>query len=335
MNGEMSTTKESVIWEERNSIEPKKKLENNGESDVCGIITDINEESEKKTLKDITEIRVPGIYKIINKVNGKYYVGSSKNIKYRWNKHIKMLNDNDHSNQHLQNAWNKYGKESFIFKMIEKTTKENTLIIEQNYLDIAKLEPNQTYNMCFDVFAVMKGRKHSPKSLQKLKERWMKFIHPMKGKHHSTESKKLMSLSCRDMFGKNNPMYGKQSAMKGKHHSTESKIKMSKNNCRFWLNKTMSEETKQKMRNSNSKPRLGKHHTDEAKQKLSISRRDKTIYHFKNKNTNESFYGISYDFSKKFNLIPLSVRSLILKRMKTLYGWYVNEKAESVPTSQN
>ncbi len=326
MNGEMSTTKENVIWEEKNLTELQKKLENNGKSDECGITTNTNELKENVLLKDIIETRNPGIYKIINKINGKYYVGSSKNIKYRWNRHIKKLNNNIHINPHLQNAWNKYGKESFVFKIIEKTTKENTLIIEQKYLDIAKLEPNKTYNICFDVFASMKGRKHSQKSLQKLKERWIRFTHPMKGKRHSIEAKRLMSLNHSNTSGKNNPMYGKPSAMKGKSHSIESKIKMSKNNCRFWLNKKFSEETKQKMRNSSPRERLGKHHTKEAKQKLSISHRDKTIYHFKNKNTNEIFSGISYDFSKKFNLIPLSVRKLVCGKMKTLYGWFIDEQ---------
>ena len=51
-----------------------------------------------------------GVYKIVNTVNGKIYIGSSKNIDRRWNEHIRVLELNAHNNQHLQNAWNKYGK---------------------------------------------------------------------------------------------------------------------------------------------------------------------------------------------------------------------------------
>lgn len=61
-----------------------------------------------------------GIYKITNKINGKYYVGSSSYINQRWSTHRKLLNKNKHYNPHLQNAWEKYGKESFDFIVIEE-----------------------------------------------------------------------------------------------------------------------------------------------------------------------------------------------------------------------
>ena len=55
-----------------------------------------------------------GIYKIINKVNGKYYVGSSLNINKRWSVHKSALSKNKHHNDHLQNAWNKVDDEITI-----------------------------------------------------------------------------------------------------------------------------------------------------------------------------------------------------------------------------
>lgn len=60
-----------------------------------------------------------GIYKIENTINSKVYVGSSNNIKVRWRKHKALLRHNKHPNQHLQNAWNKYGEDMFIFSVIE------------------------------------------------------------------------------------------------------------------------------------------------------------------------------------------------------------------------
>lgn len=53
MNSKMSTTKENVIWEEKNLIELMKRLGNSGELDECGIITDTKEKLEKKILNDI------------------------------------------------------------------------------------------------------------------------------------------------------------------------------------------------------------------------------------------------------------------------------------------
>lgn len=65
-----------------------------------------------------------GIYKIENKINGKVYIGLSKHIKQRWWEHKNSLNKNKHPNLHLQAAWNKYGKDNFNFKILEKCKKE-------------------------------------------------------------------------------------------------------------------------------------------------------------------------------------------------------------------
>lgn len=56
-----------------------------------------------------------GIYIIQNKINGKRYVGSAKNLRKRTNKHLENLRNNCHENDYLQNAWNLYGGENFDF----------------------------------------------------------------------------------------------------------------------------------------------------------------------------------------------------------------------------
>lgn len=77
-----------------------------------------------------------GIYEIRNVINNKYYIGSSKNIKKRWWRHKNDLKNNNHNNIHLQRAWNKYGKNNFIFKVIEECKIEDLLSLEQKYLDL-------------------------------------------------------------------------------------------------------------------------------------------------------------------------------------------------------
>lgn len=71
-----------------------------------------------------------GLYRIINKVNGKFYIGSSSDINRRFISHKNYLNKNKHDNIHLQNAWNKYGKENFLFEIYKKCD-INTLIEEE------------------------------------------------------------------------------------------------------------------------------------------------------------------------------------------------------------
>ena len=71
-----------------------------------------------------------GIYKILNKINGKFYIGSSRNIDKRLNDHKNLLRKEKHENKHLQSAWNKYGEENFIFEIL--------LIIEDDNLKTNK-----------------------------------------------------------------------------------------------------------------------------------------------------------------------------------------------------
>jgi len=59
-----------------------------------------------------------GIYKIVNLVNDKIYIGSSINLKNREKDHFKDLKGNYHSNRYLQYAFNKYGENNFrIYKI--------------------------------------------------------------------------------------------------------------------------------------------------------------------------------------------------------------------------
>ena len=63
------------------------------------------------------------IYKIVNIVDGKVYIGSAIDFEYRKNSHISTLRRNKHRNCHLQNAWNLYGEGCFRFEIIEEVQK--------------------------------------------------------------------------------------------------------------------------------------------------------------------------------------------------------------------
>jgi group I intron endonuclease len=79
--------------------------------------------------------KISGIYKIICLDNNRIYIGSSKDIKKRWNRHLNDLRKNKHDNQHLQRSFDKYGESSFVFEIIELCNNEELLIREQYYLD--------------------------------------------------------------------------------------------------------------------------------------------------------------------------------------------------------
>lgn len=133
-----------------------------------------------------------GIYKIINKTNGKYYVGSSTELDTphgRWYKHKRALIKSNHANNHLQSAWNKYGEESFDFVVVEEATKEKLLETEQKYLDIASTEKENCYNINF----LAERGEFSDEIINKRTESYKKYYlshpNPMYNKKHSFETK--------------------------------------------------------------------------------------------------------------------------------------------------
>jgi len=78
--------------------------------------------------------KISGIYKIINLVNNKFYIGSSINIYSRWSKHKNLLRKNQHKNKHLQSAWNKYTEDSFEFIIIDKMQNNDDIQLRKELL---------------------------------------------------------------------------------------------------------------------------------------------------------------------------------------------------------
>ena len=88
-----------------------------------------------------------GIYCIVNTDNQKKYVGSSKNIYQRLQKHRVYLRKNMHENKKLQNSWNKHGEDSFQYFILEFCPEEQLLAREQFYIDTLK----PWYNLVLEV----------------------------------------------------------------------------------------------------------------------------------------------------------------------------------------
>lgn len=63
--------------------------------------------------------KATGIYCIKNLVNNKIYIGSTKrSFATRKTRHLRLLRNNTHYNEHLQNAWNYYKEENFSFEVL-------------------------------------------------------------------------------------------------------------------------------------------------------------------------------------------------------------------------
>lgn len=90
------------------------------------------------------ELKVSGIYCIENITNHKTYIGSSRNIYQRLLKHFALLRHNKHQNAHLQNAWNKYGENSFRWFILELCDSKELTEKEQYCIDLFGAEYNIT-----------------------------------------------------------------------------------------------------------------------------------------------------------------------------------------------
>ena len=114
-------------------------------------------------------IKITGVYAIEHIESGRMYIGSTKrSLSRRWNEHCQELKHKKHHNRHLQEDWNKYGRQAFEFRCIEQCLPNELIIREQYYLDRYRaLDSGLLYNMCLNAESSI-GRKHSPETKAKI-----------------------------------------------------------------------------------------------------------------------------------------------------------------------
>ena len=231
-------------------------------------------------------MKISGIYKIINKVNGKYYIGSSKDIKQRWHKHIYTLSLNKHKNNYLQRAWNKYGKDSFDWIVVEEVPIEKLLEVEQKYLDNTHLNND----ICYNLNSKASGGGWNEVSKKKLSKKHKGKRNPFFGKKHSLKIKEMISKSSKE-----------------RKHSLESKKKMSI----IARKKGQSLKWKQKMKKFSVEYLISIKHPSVI-----------NIYKFININ-GKKFEGTSHEFKEKYKVKSHYIRGLIKKERKSIFGWSI------------
>ena len=69
-------------------------------------------------MKEKENLNVSGVYKILCLVNGKFYIGSSKNICKRWSEHWDERERAKTKNQMMYDDMRKYGKDNFRIYVI-------------------------------------------------------------------------------------------------------------------------------------------------------------------------------------------------------------------------
>lgn len=122
----------------------------------------------------MADLKMSGIYEIVNLANGKRYIGSAKSFARRWAVHRCNLRKGKHHSAYLQSAWNKYGEANFEFRILNTCDVSELVAAEQEAIDTIRPEYNMsptagsTIGVEFSperrakISAAHKGRKKDP-----------------------------------------------------------------------------------------------------------------------------------------------------------------------------
>lgn len=101
------------------------------------------------------------VYTITNLDNGKFYVGSSINVRTRFWTHRRELRNGIHHCEPLQRAWDKYGEDRFKFEVIEEFTSPQDMHDAENRWLAEHYGQPHCYNTGTRAGAAFFGRTHS------------------------------------------------------------------------------------------------------------------------------------------------------------------------------
>lgn len=191
-----------------------------------------------------------GIYAIYCHANGKAYIGSSKRMCARLARHRFDLRNDQHGNQHLQNAWNLYGESEFSMGVVQVCDAHALLATEQVWLDVwmcAGLAFNRHRRAESPV-----GTKWTDEEKKAASDR-MKANPTFKGRKHSDRSRELLSARAKERLSspERNPFFGKS-------HSEETKARLSAANKgnKYCLGRRVSDKCRKAVAESNKRRAL-------------------------------------------------------------------------------
>ena len=207
------------------------------------------------------------VYCFENLVNNKKYVGQALNFQRRLSEHFYLLNKNKDVKL-LQFAYNKYGLDNFNIYIVEECSVD--ILDERERFWIKKLKSHCSkwgYNVSLGGDAPMRGKHHSKESKDKMSVSHIGKTHSEKTKRKMSEiriGKRHSEVTIEKMSGENHWNFGR-------HFSEETLEKISGENNHMW-GKHHSEETKQKISNAvsgNKHPMWKKYYSKEDIKKIS------------------------------------------------------------------
>ena len=221
------------------------------------------------------------IYIIENLINGKAYIGQTKNKTKRRVDHFSLLRHNKHHNDYLQRAWNKYGEEAFEFNLLDSSESPE----EIDRIEVLLIAWYKELDLCYNHESG--GHvliEHSPETIEKLRQATLKQFE--NGMPEETKQKIGEASSGREPWNKGKSGYKNgpaseetieknRQARLGKKDSEETKKTKSEAQKKRHEEKPMTEETKEKM------GKLKKEHweREEYRELMKIARSNQVMWH--------------------------------------------------------
>ena len=234
------------------------------------------------------------IYKIINKENGKFYIGSTINLEKRKKRHFDDLHNKKHHCIFLQRAYDKYGFEVFEFipKEVSINDEKQLRVLEERYIgycwssgklyntskrgtggDLISYHPNnKEFRELQSKLAKERYANLSMEVKKKYSEKMKGAGNPNYGNHWTNEMRKKMSNYWKEYYSNHKcvlkgktyeEIYGEEKANELKRKISErSKLKIGEKNS--FYGKHHSEKTKEIIR----RKRLGKKNLTSSKKIL-------------------------------------------------------------------
>jgi group I intron endonuclease len=168
------------------------------------------------------------IYKIINAVNNKFYVGSAVNFQKRKARHLWRLRRGDHANKHLQAAWVKYGEHAFVFVIVQEVPEGADLLAAENVWLHEHVGKEYCYNIALDATAPQLGMSGEKNAM------WGKTF------SHTDDAKSRISAASKVRVQSDEEKQKRRATMRGKPQPTAVRAKISatlSGEGNFWYGK--------------------------------------------------------------------------------------------------
>lgn len=216
---------------------------------------------------------VAGIYIIQHDTGVKCYVGSATDLRRRRGEHLRALKRNDHENEHLQRAWNKYGIDAFTFSIVETCEPEQAVAREQAVID--EMSRSIGWRNLYNESRTAGSRLGVPQSAETRAKMSRNNTRQFQGKSHNEETRQLIAELSRQRW--KDPAY--RARYVGKRRTPEQRKRIGDSH----RGRVISEEIRAKISASSkgrslsaehiaklaASPRFaGRHHSEETKAKI-------------------------------------------------------------------